>query len=189
MPVNTAQIIVGQRHPNDDGINWGYGPPPTLVLSEGDRPAWRIEGGQSAIRRAKNLETPLPRHLRRPVIIPTLESPLEEALAFMVALIFRQENLHQPMDDFSEMILAKGSVGMYDLSPQFRQDLLHSTKRLAPVMPTVAINIFAGDSLALRDVDCLSSYEDYVLTKPVESKRRPTGWDLVRSERLSTRPE
>lgn len=188
MPVNTAQIIVGHRHPNDEGINWGYGPPPTLVLSEGSRPAWRLEGGQAAIRLANDLVSPLPMHLRRPVIIPTLENPLEEALAFLASIIVRKEHLNQTVVPFAEMILAKGRVEMYDLPPQFRKELLHATKQMAPMLPTIAITIFAGDSLALEDLDCLTAYDDFILTKPIMSKRPPSGWDLVRTNRQVASP-
>ena len=83
MPASTAQILLGNPHPNDGGIT----PIHTITLTEGSRPALILRSNQ----RRPGMQ-PGPQEI---IWIPTLEYMLDDALLLAAVYAFRDDSIRQ----------------------------------------------------------------------------------------------
>lgn len=86
MSVVTAQILIGNSHPNDGGIN----PIHKIELSEGSRPAWTLTGaGCVGGARGQSI-----------VWIPSVENILEDALLMAAIHAFKCDSIINQFHEF-----------------------------------------------------------------------------------------
>ena len=166
MPAITAQILLGQSHPSDDGLKPHY----ALYLLEGDKCAWSIH--------RIDLEDSKCEKLAYWFCAPSQIM----ADALLLAAFYSSSK-----GSYSEHLLnvfppAKSfRVGSFELSLLDRLELLDMVKKMS--MPKMVISIFQGSSLAsqtrlLRDFsfDCeICESKSYRITSQWDEKPRLGG--------------
>ena len=164
MSATTAQLQFGIPHPNDGGLHTNA----TMLLIEGDRPAWLVATGA----RDGN-----PR--RRYVWIPTLEFMLEDGLLMAACLLSADTKIREKIRR-----LVGGEVPsnleLYSIPPEQR-DSLYEHCREFEGFPKLALVVFVGSHI-ITQLSRLRRYKMEVeLCYPVYT-RLYSAWDQKMSE-------
>ena len=125
----TAQLIIGNPHPNRGGI-W---PINTIALNEGSRPAWVMNTGKPG--RIRTFE--------QIVWIPTVEHMLEDALLMAAVHAFKSDVVRDKFSSFSDKIDEQRLELYTDLSSDQRQELYVLCRNLVDY-PKVIVHVYEG---------------------------------------------
>jgi hypothetical protein len=152
MAAKTAQLLLGNPHPNDGGLTVID----TLTLSEGDRPAWTM-------RRTG----PLQEGWRREVVwIPSLEHMLDDGLLMAAIHAFKSETVREKFLSFSDKLDANRLEIYKDLSVEQRHELYRMCRELED-FPKVVLAVYAGSSL-ITNIGTMAYYRmEYEVLMPV----------------------
>jgi hypothetical protein len=140
----TAQILVGDPHPNHGGIS----PSHQLLLSENDRPAWILFP----------LHFPAKTHLGDREIrwIPTIEGMLEDALLMIAVHVCR----HGEILEFGRRFCSKLEFELFELDTDLNlgeREALYKHCRDTVAFPKLIMSVFKGSSVTSH----LSVLENY----------------------------
>ncbi len=140
----TAQILIGEPHPNHDGII----PSHVLFLSENSRPALILER-LPAENNKKSEKGGV-------VWIPTLENMLDDAILMIAVHVLKNPEIIELATSFSKN-LAGGGCEMYsDLTEEQRSRIYKACRKLKE-FPKLVISVFFGSSLSAK----LAALEKY----------------------------
>jgi hypothetical protein len=130
MSATTAQILLGNSHPNDCGIS----PTHALYLHEGDRCSWSMHEIDLADSRLKRLAvwTPDPTQILADAILMAAFHAVED-----------EEFREKLMSVFPDV--KKHRIDSFELALTDRLELLDMVKAIA--MPKMVVSIFQGSSL------------------------------------------
>ncbi len=158
----TAQILIGDPHPNHDGII----PTHFLFLSENDRPAW-ILVGQNVLD-----EESTERHKK--VWIPTLEDTLEDAILMIAVQVVKEPAVIEQAKAFDDRIEWE-RVELYSDMTETQRRHLHTTCRSLTRFPKLVVSAFQG-SLIQSQLPVLREYAMDVEVCPVSYARLSSSW-------------
>ena len=130
MSATTAQILLGNSHPNDCGISPTY----ALYLHEGDRCAWSMHEIDLADSRIKRLGVwaPIPEQIMADAILmAAFHAAGDEGFREKLLSVFPDANKHR--------------VESFELALTDRLELLDMVKKIP--MPKMVVSIFQGSSL------------------------------------------
>jgi hypothetical protein len=153
----TAQILVGDPHPNHQGI----APTHNLFLSENDRPAWILSpidvSGEAEVGH------------RRITWIPTVEHMLEDAL-FMIAVHVCG---HGEILEFGRELCSNIESELLELNSDFsqweREEIYNRCRKIA-TFPKLIVSVFKGSAIAWQ-LPVLESYKmDIEVCSPIYSR-------------------
>lgn len=175
MAAKTAQLLLGNPHPNDGGLTVID----TLTLSEGDRPAWTM-------RRTG----PLQEGWRREVVwIPSVEHMLDDGLLMAALYAFKCETVREKFLSFSDK-LGSNRLEIYeDLSVEQRHELYRLCRGIED-FPRIELTVYHGSGL-IPCIGTLAYYRmEYEVLMPVYS--RSSSWfsrDMTVNVELPPVPE
>lgn len=130
----TAQILIGNPHPNRGGITAIH----KIDLTEGSRPAWNLHSVDHSSVRTRSV-----------VWIPTIEHMLDDALLMAAIHAFQSEPIRSMFSSFSDKI-DESRLELYeDLTSSQRQHLYKQCRELED-FPKVVVMLFEDS--------CLNSY-------------------------------
>ncbi|MEW6710971.1 MAG: hypothetical protein AB1403_14185 [Candidatus Riflebacteria bacterium] len=140
----TAQILIGEPHPNHDGII----PSHMLFLSENSRPALILEK-LPAKKDNKTEKSGI-------VWIPTLENMLDDAILMIAIHVLKKTEIIELANSFSNN-LGKSSCELYEELSAEQLDKLYVVCRKLQAFPKLMISVFSGSHLN----NCLKSINHY----------------------------
>ncbi len=142
MAATTAQLLLGNPHPNDGGLSVID----TMILTEGSRPAWILHRAG-----------PLQPGWRREVIwIPSIEHMLDDGLLMAAIHAFKSEPLRARFSSFSDKLDCNRLELYDDLSVEQRHELYRLCRELDD-FPKVVLTVYAGSGL----IPCIGTLAHY----------------------------
>ena len=139
----TAQLLIGNPHPNDGGLNIID----RIDLSEHDRPALTF---RNIIRPRQN---PLP---RRATWIPTLENMLDDALLMAAVHSFEDESVRNLFQQYNKKFDENRLEIYRDLTAEQRINLYKKCQKIEN-FPKIILTIFQGSSI----IDTIATLAHY----------------------------
>lgn len=134
MATFTAQITVGEGHPNDDGIN----PTHYVFLSENSRPAWVLVP-ENIFNRRKSAA-------RKVTWIPTVENMLEDALLMLAIHVIKDPEVLGLANSLSGDIHSNRLELYSALEDSQRKDLYDKCRDIAG-FPKLIVTAFKSSSI------------------------------------------
>jgi hypothetical protein len=144
MGTMTAQILVGETHPNHGGIS----PTHYLFLSENSRPAWIL------------VEQNIFGHeheAQRVVWIPTAENMLEDALLMIAMYVLKDKEILEMAEGFFKN-KGRNPLELYDDISKDDLKKLYERCREIEMGCKIVISVFDGSSIR-RQVNALEKYK------------------------------
>ena len=135
MATLTAQILIGEPHPNHDGIN----PTHYLYLSENSRPAWVLVHQNIFVEGQNNNSDKI-------TWIPTVENMLEDALLMIAICICKDKQVIELGSDYYEKI-ESDRVELYTNLDERQRKLIYQKCRDIENFPKIIITTFKGSSI------------------------------------------
>lgn len=159
MATHTAQILVGNPHPNHGGIN----PRHYLFLSENSRPHWKLVN--------ENISPHSKGHVKT-IWIPTLEHMLEDAFLMIAIYALEDEKVVELAKELIPKIFdrtyIRKSIGpagpgpiltLYDDLEEEQRNQLYAECKLIKNFPKIIVSIFKGSSIENQ----LSILDEYAM--------------------------
>ncbi len=134
MATLTAQILIGDPHPFDDGII----PSHYLFLSENSQPSWKLV--KTNIYQVNNDKFP------KIGWRPTVENMLEDGLLMVAIHIVKNKEIIKIAKDFSGKIESQYLELYSDLNDKQR-DILYQKSRELSVFPKLIISVFRSSTI------------------------------------------
>lgn len=134
MATFSAQIIVGDAHPNDDGIN----PTHYVFLSENSRPAWVLVP-ENIFNRRKSAT-------RKVTWIPTVERMLEDALLMVAIHVMKDSEIVNLAHSLGSNIESE-RLELYSTFEDSHREQLYQKCREITDFPKMVITAFKGSSI------------------------------------------
>ena len=159
----TAQILIGDAHPNHGGII----PTHFLFLSENDRPAW-ILVNENISNQGK------PKDICRIVWIPTVEDMLEDALLMAAIHVAKNPEVIVLAKSFSSRVQQDRLELYSDLNDDQRKELYRKC-RMINDFPKLVISVFEGSTVK-NQLAILEKYNMDVEVCTVGYSRISSGW-------------
>ena len=153
----TAQILVGQSHPHQDGIC----PTHNLYLSENHRAAWTLVN--------QNLFPQEENQFSTVTWIPTIENMLEDALLMIAIYIVKDPEVVAMAQSFSDQIHAE-RMELYDSFTTEQLDQLYQKCRALSEFPKVVITAFRGSTIESHLIVVKDYKMDVEACKPCYSR-------------------
>jgi hypothetical protein len=137
MSAVTAEILIGNPHPNDGGIRAFA----RIHLEEGDRPAFVLSWSRSPQNRDEDF-------FRKFTMIPTLENMLDDSALMVAYAVCRHSAVFDKVNRLTQgVLLDSHRLSMYDdFTPEDREKLYNAVKKLKD-LPKVTWCLFDGSHL------------------------------------------
>lgn len=153
----TAQMLVGNPHPNHGGIT----PSHYLFLSENSRPAWLLIG-QNIFEEAGPVSP-------RKTWVPTVENMLEDALLMIAIHIGKDQEIITMASDFCGKAIPE-RIEMYKDFSDSQRSLLYQRCRQVSSFPKIILTVFMGSTIE-KQLSVLEHYKmDTEVCKPIYSR-------------------
>lgn len=146
MTTLTAQILVGDPHPFDDGII----PSHFIFLKENNQPSWSLVKA-NVFQGNKNYD------VSEIVWKPTKENMLEDALLMVAIHVLKNKEIVKIAKDFSNRIDSQMMELYTDLNKEQR-DLLYKKCRELSEFPKIILSIFRSSTLE-EQITVLEQYK------------------------------
>ena len=158
MATLTAQILVGEAHPNHDGIN----PTHYIFLSENNSPAWILVH--------QNIFKEYGEAAEGIIWIPTVENMLEDALLMIAIHVCKNNEVIKLAKSFSTKIKSDRIELYSDLDETQRKQLYQKCRQVTD-FPKIIISVFR-DSTIEDQLSVLEQYKmDVEVCTPIFSRR------------------
>ncbi|MFY0546388.1 hypothetical protein [Brevibacillus sp. H7] len=153
----TAQILIGEAHPNHGGIY----PTHVLYLSENSRPSWILTEHNILVESTGN---------QKPIIWnPTVENMLEDALLMISYYVMKNPLITATMHSALEKS-KKPYIQLYEAFEQEELPQLYAINKQISCRYKLVINVFEGSTI-LQQLKVLEEYGMEVeVTIPVYSR-------------------
>ena len=161
MATLTAQILIGESHPNKDGLL----PTHYLFLSENSRPSWKLvkENYYHGVTKSPKI-----------VWVPTIENMLEDGLLMIAIHVLKNQEIIEMANDYSVKIESKRLELYSDLDEEQRNNLYQNCREFSE-FPKLIISVFRSSSIE-RQLAVLEKYKmDVEVCTPIFS-RLYSGW-------------
>jgi hypothetical protein len=153
----TAQLLIGEAHPNHGGIY----PTHVLYLSENSRPYWILTEHNILVESSRN---------QKPIIwIPTVENMLEDALLMISCYVMKNPNISVTVSQ--NLNKRKETwVQLYEAFEKEELARLYAVNRESSARYKLVMNVFEGSTI-LHQLKVLEKYGMEVeVTLPVYSR-------------------
>jgi len=150
----TAQILVGNPYPDNDGIN----PTHYLFLCEDGRPAWILV--------EQNIFQEEQSSFSKITWLPTIENILEDAFLMVAIHILKNREIIKMARDFNIRVDAK-RVDFYSNLNDVQRNTLYRKCREISDFPKIIISVFRGSTIENR-LSVLERYKiDFEVCQPI----------------------
>lgn len=140
----TAQILVGEAHPNHGGIY----PTHVLYLSEDSKPAWILETHNILVE---------PVSKQKPIIwIPTLEHMLEDALLMVSCYVAKHPQIYALVQEKKDHA-KDSSLQLYQMFEKEELAHLHAINQNISSRLKLIVNVFEGSTIR-KQLNILEKY-------------------------------
>ena len=143
MAATTAQLLIGNPHPNNGGLHTIH----KLELTEGYRPAWILTQLTDSAKTTAG---------REKIWIPTIDHMLDDALLMAAIHAFQAERIIELFCEFSDKITSSRLALYDDLTAEQRQTLYQECRALNN-FPKVILVVFSESSMVAH-LEVLSKY-------------------------------
>ena len=141
----TAQILAGEGHPNDGGINPSY----SLFLSENSRPAWILV--------PQDIREKSRQPIAKRTWIPTVEHMLEDALVMIAVHVSKNTAMRELVTEFG-VDPDSSRMEMYSAFDDAQRGQLYAKCMELRDLPKLIVSVFRRSTIE-RQLSVLEKYQ------------------------------